>query len=215
MRALLLATILQAGLLCSTGTLSAQILASREIAAKDEEAQRASPDWSASRKVEQRIEAGDKQALNDLAGMDPVVAVPFLAYYAKDRSTDPEAATIAQETLKRVRGIRDYFRKLIAELHVQIGGDFDTERQFKTLALIGTKDAAAAAASFLFDESEFKNPEPNSDVSGTSLRYQAVDALMKMKLADAPTNKPFYAANDEDIQKWRAWWLAHKAEYEK
>lgn len=102
-----------------------------------------------------------------------------------------------------MRGIRDYFRGLITELHSHPGGDFDTERQFKTLSLIGTKEAAAPS---LFDNSESNNPEPYGECSVDNIRYQAVSALMDMKLPDAPTNKPSYAANDEDIQKWRAWW---------
>ena len=142
------------------------------------------------------------------------MAVPLLAQLAKDRFTDPERAAIALTTLKKVRGVRDYFRPRIAFLHAEIGGDFDTEHEFQTLALIGTKEAVAAAAPFLFDDSNFTNPEPHSDLSGTPLRYQAIDALIKMKLPDAPTNKHFYESNDEDIRKWRAWWTAHKAEYE-
>ena len=131
MRALSLVIVLLVGLLRSTTLLSAQIFTSREIQAKDEAAQRASPDWNASRKVEQRVEAGDKQALSELAGIDPVVAVPLLAAYAKDRSTDAEAAAIAQNTLKKVRGLRDYFRPRIAILHAQGGGEFDTITQFE------------------------------------------------------------------------------------
>lgn len=192
----------------------AQSFASPGMAAKEQAAQRASTDWQASESIKSRVYAGDKQALAELAGMDPVVAVPVLANFAKDRFTDAERSAIAQSALKRVRGLRDYFRPRIAYLHTQFGGDFDTEDEFETLALIGTKEAIAAAAPFLFDNSNFKNPEPNSDVSVSSLRYQAVFALLKMDLADAPTKKPFYKANDEDIQKWREWWTVHKAEYE-
>ncbi len=213
MRMLITAIVLLPGLLCLTSSL-AQSFTDPSLEKKEQAAQRASPDWKASWAVENRVRTGDKQSLNDLAGMDPVVAIPALAAYAKDRSTDAEAAAIAQTALKKVRGVRDYFRPLIARLHAQAGGEFDTIRQFEILTLLGTKEAVAAAAPFLFDNSEFKNPEPNSDVSVSSIRYQAVSALMKMQLPNAPTNKPFYAANDEDIKKWREWWLAHKAEYE-
>ena len=213
MRTILLIALL-IGLIWTATNLPAQILTSRDVEAKDEAAQHASPDWQASVAVAKRVGAGDKQSLSELVGLDPVVAVPLLAHYAKDRSTDAERAAIALAALKKVRGIREYFRPLITALHAQIGGDFDTERQFDTLAWIGTREAAAAAAPFLFDDSESNNPEPHGDYSVSAIRYQAVDALMKMKLPDAPTNKPFYAANDEDIKLWRTWWLAHKAEYE-
>lgn len=214
MRIPLLATIPLAGLFCISVSLSAQVHAPPAWEAKEKATQHASSDWQASLAANKRVEAGDKQALKDFAVMDPVVAVPFLAYYAKRRSTDTEAAAIAVATLKKVRGIRAYFRPRIAELHNHIGGDFDTIVEFETLVLISTKEAAAAAAPFLFDDSASNNPEPHSDYSVSPIRYQAVSALMDMKLPDAPTNKPSIEADDEDIQKWRAWWTAHKAEYE-
>ena len=212
----LFTTILLAELFCAIGNLSAQAFAPSAWEAKEKAAQRASPDWQASVSVASRVGAGDKQALSELAGMNPVVAVPILAHYAKDRSTDAERAAVALATLKKVRGIRSYFRLRIAELHHHPGGDFDTLNEFNTLVIIGTKEAVVAAAPFLFDDSGPNEPAPGTDFSvGAPLKYQAVDALMKMHLPDAPTNKPFYAANNEDIHKWRAWWTAHKAEYEK
>ena len=209
---LVIAIVLYAGL-CSM-PLTAQTFVAPGMAAREQTAQRASQDWNASAAVAERVYKGDRQALSELADLDPVVALPLLAQFAKDRFTDPERAAIALTALKKVRGVRDYFRPRITFLHTQTGGDFDTEHEFQTLALVGTKEAVAAAAPFLFDNSNFTNPEPNSDFSGTPLRYQAIDALIKMKLPDAPTNKPFYEANDEDIRKWRAWWTTHKAEYE-
>ena len=184
--------------------------------AREQAVQRASPDRQASVAVAQRVGSGDKQALSELAGLDPVVAIPILAHYAKDRSTDAERADIARDTLKKVHGVRDYFRRRIKAFHNENGGDADTAPEFRTLTLIGNKDAVAVAAPFLFDDSGPKEPAPGTDFSvGAPLKYQAVFALMDMKLSDAPTNKPFYAANEEDIKKWREWWLAHKAEYEK
>ena len=210
---LVLAVVLYFGL-CST-PLPAQTFTAPEMIAREQAAQRASPDRSASAAVADRVfNKGDKQALSELAGLDPVVAIPLLAQFAKDRFTDPEHTAIALAALKKVRGVRDYFRPRITFLHTQIGGDFDTEHEFQTLALIGSKEAVAAAAPFLFDDSNFTNPEPHSDLSGTPLRYQAIDALIKMKLPDAPTNKPFYDSNDDEKKKKKTWWTAHKAEYE-
>ena len=214
MRTSFLIVILLYGLLCPLIISSAQTSTFREAQAKEAAAQRASPDWDASTTLKKRVEAGDKQALSSFANMDPVVAIPILDFYAGNRTTDPEAAAIARAALKRVRGVRNYFRGRIAELHNHVGGEFETLPQFDTLVMIGTKEAVAATATFLFDNSEFKNLDPHADYSVSSIRYQAVSALMKMELPNAPTKKPFYKANDEDIIECRVLWLAKKAEYE-
>lgn len=175
-------------------------------------AQTASRDQLASKEINGQVRSGNKQALRKLSALDLASAVPLLSIYARDKDTDAELAAIAIDTLRQMPGLRAYFSKHIAELHKGQNASFNTLEEFRTLELIRTKDAVAAAAPFLFSEDP---PDPiEGDCAYSPLSDQALFALMKMNLPDAPTHKPFYAANDEDMKKWRDWWTAHKGEYE-
>ena len=176
--------------------------------------------------VNKRLNYGDKRAITEISKMRPSIAIPYLAYYTDDRSTDRERAEIARLTLAKIPGLEDYYRPILA---VPIKEDFDAYgrrlKAFRVLSILKTKEALRIIVSSLFDES-VSHPDLPSDVKGGGpIKYEAVEVLKQMELPSAPKEKftAYYeedagkklaAFRDAEVGKWRAWWDAHKAEYQ-
>ena len=166
--------------------------------------------------IERRMNYGDKQALTEADKMRPSIAIPYLAHYTDDRTTDPVRAEIARQTLAKIPGLEDYYRPILA---VPPKEDFQTYfkrvHALRVLSILKTKEAIRLVVTLLFDDSE-THLHWDSDESGAGpVKLQAAMALGRMKLPDAPITKLWSFYELEDVEKWRAWWAANKDKYQK
>jgi hypothetical protein len=76
---------------------------------------------------------------------------------------------------------------------------------FEILKMIGTPEAAAVAAPYLFD---FKTIRPqNRDIAGDSNVAEATYTLSEMKFPDAP-KRDLTTNNSDDLIAWQKWAIA-------
>lgn len=163
-----------------------------------------------------RINYGDKQALTEAAKMRPSIAIPYLAHYTLDRSTDPERAEIARATLAKIPGLENYFRPILVvppkEDFRVFGKRIDA---FDVLARLKTREAIRIVASSLFDEAVMHPDLPEDVLGGGPVKLLAAMSLGKMNLPDAPTTREWGRYRIEEVELWRAWWTANKDKYQK
>lgn len=174
-----------------------------------------SPTESAVQAIQRRVSLGDKQALRELATLDPEIGFPKLANYMSERWSDPEGAEIARETLASIKGHGEHYRQKIAAASGpgKENEGFERVPNFRILAALRSREAVKAVAFFLFDETTPRTTY-GGDVVIDSNKSIAVSMLAKMRLPDAPTHERSPDGKDADVLKWRAWWTAHQAQYQ-
>lgn len=159
-----------------------------------------------------RVDQGETSALDEVAVLDPSVSVPSLQIFALgDVSEPPERTKKAREALRKVKGAAQYLKNVIQTgIDVKVV-DHKLTDAFKTMSLLGNKEAIAAIAPLLFNETLLTSGM--EDVGGTKVDWEAAHALGLMELPDAPTSTRPDLYHKEDVQKWREWWLKNKSRY--
>ena len=161
--------------------------------------------------VLERLHNGDTAAIDEASTLDASVAVPALQVFAFRDTSDPEKTEKARQALKKVKGGAQYLEKVIQTHAAARGLDAEVIHAFKTMSVLGNREAITATAPLLFNKTLLRSGM--KDVADGTVDWLAARALGMMRLLDAPTStKPdFY--QEEDIQKWREWWLKNKARY--
>lgn len=180
------------------------------------------------RSINKRLNYGDKQSLAEVANMRPSIAIPFLASYTRDRSTDPERAEIARQTLAKIPGLEEYFLPILAvPPKEEFGRHGERMDAFRLLSRLKTKEAVRIIVTALFDESvPHCDHLPGDVIPAGPIKYATVEILKQMELPGAPNEKftAYYEENsnaklaafrDAEVEKWRAWWTANKDKYQK
>lgn len=147
--------------------------------------------------LHRRIDNGDFTAFSDAATMPAAAAIPFLWWYA-DQISIP-AHTPALAALKQVHGYESYFATKLAEASAKGGVD---EKSFQILSAIGTHEATAVVAPYLFDLTTIRTGE---DTFSSTAAVSASLSLGRMKLDDAPIQKSADSYNADDIVEWQKW----------
>ncbi len=159
----------------------------------------------------ERVRNGDAVAIDEASGLDATVAVPALQAFALRDTSDPDRTEKAREALKKVKGGAQYLERVIQARAAVKGLDIEVIHAFKTMSVLGTKEAIAATAPFLFDKTLLRSGM--EDVADGTVDWLAARALGMMRLPDAPTSTRPDFYQEEDVQKWREWWLKNKARY--
>jgi hypothetical protein len=147
-----------------------------------------------------RIEAGDYTALADAASMPAGVSIPYLWWYA-DQASHP-AREPARAALKNVRGYEGYFVTKLGAASASGGVD---EQSFEILSVIGTHEAAAVVAPYLFD---FTTTDAGSDTLSSIAAVSAAISLGGMKLPGAAVQGDQKFCNADDVVAWQKWAVA-------
>lgn len=150
--------------------------------------------------ITSRVRTGNYNALNEAATMPASIAVPYLQSWTAPRN-GPQLSKAAGEAISNVSGYADYFRQDMANIVAQgrIPGD-----DFIALASIGTPEAAAVAAPYLFDGRliSVNQGEPPDSIDGW-----AETILEQMRLPDAPKLDPTTPSSAALIA-WQKWAIA-------
>ena len=154
------------------------------------------------RVISKRIDNGNYDAFFDAAKLPHSVAIPFLFEWASFPGDDRKKGEAAVRALKKVQGYAETYRKDLAEA-TRLGGVND--EAFEILSMIGTDEAAAVVAPYLFD---FTMVQPRGDLKGSISAYSASVALVRMKIAGAPAGDGDGLHDFNDIVSWQKWAIA-------
>jgi hypothetical protein len=149
--------------------------------------------------ITSRVRSGDYSALNEVSAFPAPIAVPYLEFWMRPLSTGQQRAA-ASEALGQVQGYADYIQqdmgKTTAEGVVPVS-------DFGLLEAIGTPEAAAVVAPYLFD---FKTITPQEgDLMGDSNLFEALDTLTQMKLPGAPPPQSPQMSHSAYLIEWQRW----------
>ena len=136
--------------------------------------------------------------------------VPILEKYARGGF---QPARIA---LARLR-VKNYYKTIFDECIAKFSlpkdyeGNEAKESALQTLGYIGGNEAIRTVAQFLFDDTSGFN---SGDQISVPIRTIAATTLAQV-VPNPPTPPGHIIFEDEDIKKWREWWLKNKSKYEK
>jgi len=152
--------------------------------------------------ITNRVFAGKYDALYEVTQMPPAIAIPYLYKWTRYRGGDkPEEYETANKALQMVDGWAGYLRADIAKILAQGGVP---GRDFEIIEAIGTLEAAAVAAPYLFDS---RRITMNEGEPPDSLVGWAATKLTRMKLPDAPKASP-YIRSAVTLVEWQRWAIA-------
>jgi len=149
--------------------------------------------------ITNRVRGGDYNALKEASTLPAPIAVPYLEFWMRPLSTEQQRKA-ASEALGQVQGYADYIRQDMAKTTAEGGVP---ESDFELLAAIGTPEAAAVVAPYLFD---FKTITPQrGDLMGDSNLFEALDTLTRMKLPEAPPPQSPQMSHSAYLMEWQRW----------
>jgi hypothetical protein len=155
--------------------------------------------------ITQRVYSGDYNALYDSAKMPAPIAVPYLYFWVRNGGNPSVPRDeVVSGALRKVQGYAAYLQQDIAK-GIAAGGVASDD--FEILGLIGTPDAAAVAAPYLFDSKVYidNNGETWDNACGA-----AINALSSMNLPGAPKGTPLTPGlrNSVLLVEWQKWAIA-------
>jgi hypothetical protein len=151
--------------------------------------------------ISQRIRAGDNNALFEAAKLPAEISIPYISRWAiGGPGAGPLSNQIVSVALRQVQGYADYLKEDMSVNTAQGSVPVD---DFEILEVIGTPEAAAIAAPYLFD---FKTNRPQEgDLAGDSNVGEALYTLDRMKLVGAPPPQPDEMSNAAYLVEWQKW----------
>ena len=166
--------------------------------------QSASPSETATlNSISDRVHSGDYSALHEAAKMPASVSIPYLYMWAGHGNDSPQHE-IADQALRQVQGAVDYLRQDMSSTFSQ---GLVPVNDFEILGMIGTPEAAAVVAPYLFDP---RLIDVNKDGRPYDVCAFAKGALEKMGFPDAPkdTLLTSYVSNSSILIEWQKWAIA-------
>jgi len=166
--------------------------------------QSASPSETATlNSISDRVHSGDYSALHEAAKMPASVSIPYLYMWAGHGNDSPQHE-IADQALRQVQGAVDYLRQDMSSTFSQ---GLVPVNDFEILGMIGTPEAAAVVAPYLFDP---RLIDVNKDGRPYDVCAFAEGALEKMGFPDAPKNGLLTpdVSNSAVLIEWQKWAIA-------
>jgi hypothetical protein len=165
--------------------------------------------------IAHRVRAGDFGAFSDASNMEARVAVPYLFFQYINHGgggEKPETVEAARVALRNVKGHGRYLEEILNRLHTgktAIVDGFQEEQVFEALGSVGTMEAAAVVAPYLFRSGpNYKNPPTDALTSDYSTT--AAFELARMKLPGSPVTYDPAVYQPPAVEKWRKWAIDHK-----
>ena len=164
-----------------------------------------------------RIRKGDLTAFADVSKMDAKVAVPYIFHnYIHQCGDGDKSATVeaARAAIKNVKGHGRYLKDLLERLHTgktDSIDDFQENDVWAALGSIGTMEAAAVVAPYLFRSGpDYGPPKPGDDVIPMKYSTTAAYELGRMNLPNAPVSGDPVLYGYAEYYKWKKWAIEHK-----
>lgn len=147
---------------------------------------------------ERALDGNDPQALAEAATLPRDIAIPFLSRYLWSYEDQKGAYfDAARRAMMNIPGYEKYFADKLAAASRRGGVDNET---FDLLSLIGTPEAAAVVAPYLFD---FSMTPGDGHIRAEVNAASAAWALGKMNLGDAPARPGFHGS--AGMIAWQKW----------
>lgn len=169
--------------------------------------------------LKERAKKNDYKALLELGQQGDRSVIPMLREFKQREERHFGGASASAQMALAKLGETKEFAEILAELKDEDPGTQD--RAIEKLAYIGGPKAIKALGRLL-GEHQTRRPKWNIPPAGTQVKgkvffaplgWMAAKALSQ--IVEHPPTPPKELPSKDDMVKWREWWQANKAKYEK